>query len=71
MKRMNAHKVGLLASLTLAIIFTALEIVVTHLGGQVMEWYFHVLFFLISFLIIGLAFRLLYGQYIYHNLHHL
>lgn len=69
MKRMNAHKVGLLASLTLAILFTALEIGVTHLGDQVIEWYFHVLFFLISFLIIGLAFRLLYGQYIYHNLH--
>lgn len=68
MKRVNAPVVGLLSSLILAVLFTTCEWLMLRINGISIPWWQHLLFFLATFLLNGLAFRFLYGQYIFQNL---
>ena len=68
MKRVNAAQVGLIASLILASVLTGLEIFMLYLTGTALIWYSHLIFFSAVFALNGLAFRFLYGEYIFENL---
>lgn len=68
MKRVNAPLVGFLSSLILAVIITAIEFIFLRFTHQQVSGITHIIFFLVVFLINGIAFRFLYGQYIFQNL---
>ena len=69
MTRVNAPLVGFLSSLVLAVAVTVVEYLFFQLTGQPVTGITHLFFFLMVLLLSGLAFRFLYGKYIYQNLH--
>ncbi|MBL7924210.1 MAG: sensor histidine kinase [Bacteroidia bacterium] len=65
---MNAKQVGLIASIVLAVVLTAAVSVFLAISGYRLVWYVHLLFFVFSFAVFGMALRFLYGRFIYENL---
>ncbi|MBK9400886.1 MAG: sensor histidine kinase [Bacteroidetes bacterium] len=68
MKQVNATQVALIASLILAIVLTLAEWLMFLLLGVEVEWYVHLIIFILVFCCNGLTFRFLYGKYIFENL---
>ncbi|MFN8153706.1 MAG: ATP-binding protein [Bacteroidia bacterium] len=68
MKRVNAPLVGFFSSLVIAVLVTALEILFLQISGQQVTGLTHLFVFFIVFTSSGIAFRFLYGKYIFQNL---
>ncbi len=68
MKHVNASRVALMASLALAVVLSLSEFLMFCLLDVPVEWYVHLIIFLLAFLCNGFTFRFLYGKYIFENL---
>jgi two-component system phosphate regulon sensor histidine kinase PhoR len=69
MRRVNPAQIALITSILLALIMTGIEYLLIFLAGITIPFYFYFISFATGFFLSGLAFRILYGKYIFANLH--